>query len=464
MRIAYYVPRGGFALVRMIVLWAALAACSNSKLTSPSPQPTASPVAASPTKVLSVEQILATTTSTDCSGDTEPIMVAPSWKLKWQKTFDNRIARPPTVDGSQMILVERADARPATMQDTLLAIDPQTGNLLWKIVDASNPVSYKARHVLSIKSSPKYWLLLIQYVKPDNMDTPNPVQYELVVDRQSGKVIYDSGANISGSASNLVIADDMLIDYYEGGQGVFASPFLRRIDLPNGTIDWMNRWDSRDSRGMFAINDSLLVFYHDTVHRYNAIDGTLGITASLGIYPIDNDVIIQDNLAVARSEYGLDPTLEGLAVFDLQAFARKWFVPVTYRYQKGSNAFWGDIPSITVTSDSVYLFDEQDTLLRFDLQTGQQLWKTSSPGPQAMSRPVVMQGLVYVLFADGTVRAFSEADGSPVSVVARTPLWYWKDTDETREWLDLIGGLDVADNMLIVTTGCRNVFALQRAP
>lgn len=449
--------RGAYCVVRVIMLCAVLVACSSSNTASP-------PVVAAPAKVMSAEQIMATTTSADCMGDAEPVLVAPGWQIAWQQVFNSRIARPPVIDGSQMILIERADARPATLRDTFLAVSPRSGNLLWKITDASNPISYKARHVLSIKFSPKYWLLLIQYVDPDAQSTPPVVQYELVIDRQSGKVVFDSGLNVSGSASNLALTDDMLIDYYDGRGGVFAGPFLRRVDLPNGAPRWMNRWDARDSNGMFAVNNSLFVFYQDGVHRYNALDGTLGITASLGVYPIDNDVIIQDNLAIARSEYLLDPAREGLAVFDLQTFARKWFAPITYRYRKGSNAFWGNIPSITVTSDSVYLFDKQDTLLRFDLQTGEQLWQTASPGPQAMSRPVVMKDLVYALFADGTIRAFSVTDGRSVGVVARTPLWYLPDSDETREFLDLVGGLGVADNTLIVTTGCHNVFALQREP
>jgi outer membrane protein assembly factor BamB len=457
MRVAYCVLRRGFALVRVIVLCAVLAACSSSDLASPS-------ATAAPAKVMSPEQVLATTASTDCSGDAEPILVAPGWKVAWQKVFDNRIARPPVVDGSQMILVERSDARPATLKDTFLALDPQAGNLLWRVTDASNPVPYIARHMLSIKSSMKYWLLFIQYVNPDAQSTPPVVQYELVIDRQSGKVVFDSGLNVSGSASSLALTDEMLIDYYDGRGGVFAGPLLRRVDLPNGTPRWTNRWDARDSNGMFAINDSLLVFYQDGVHRYNALDGTLEITASLGIFPISNDVILQDNLAVARSQNLLDPTRTGLAVFDWQAFVQRWFVPVTYRYQQDSNAFWGDIPSITVTSDSVYLLDKQDNLLRLDLHTGEQLWQAASPGPQAMSRPVVMQDLVYALFADGTIRVFSVADGSPVGVVTRTPLWYRQSSDETRDFHDLIGGLGVADDMLIVTTGCRNVFALQREP
>ena len=219
-----------YCVMCLIMLCAILAACSDSKVASPPPRSTASPAAVSPTKAINADQIVSATASTDCTGDAEQVAVAPGWKLAWQKTFDNRIARPPVVDGSQMILVERADARPATMRDTFWAMDSRNGNVLWKIADASNPISYKARHVLSIKSSPKYWLLLIQYVDPNAQSTPPVVQYELVIDRQSGKVVFDSGLNVSGSASNLALTDDMLIDYYDGRGGVFAGPFLRRID------------------------------------------------------------------------------------------------------------------------------------------------------------------------------------------------------------------------------------------
>lgn len=457
MRVAYCVPRGGFALVRVIMLCAVLAACTSSNSTSPS-------ATVAPAKVVNPEQMLTITTSTDCTGDTEPIMVAPGWKVTWQKVFNGRIARPPVVDGSQMILIERADARPATLLDTFLALDPHTGNLLWKIADAKTPVSYKARHMLSIKSSPKYWLLLVQYVNPGAQSTPSVVQYELVIDRQSGKVIFDSGLNVSGSARTSVISDDALYDNFDSGQGgIFVGSVVRRVDLPSGTIRWMNHLDTRDWRGVFPLDESLYVFATN-LEQYAQTDGMLMTSVSSTLYPMSGDMIIQNELAIGRSENLLHPEVEGLAVFDLPTLARKWFVPVTYLYQKGSNAFWGDIPSITVTSDSVYLFDEQDTLLRFDLQTGQQLWQAASPGPQAMSRPAAMQDLVYAFFADGTIRAFSVADGSPVGVVARTPLWYRQSSDEAREFLDLVGGLGVADNTLIVTTGCRNVFALQREP
>ena len=79
-----------------------------------------------------------------------------------------------------------------------------------------------------------------------------------------------------------------------------------------------------------------------------------------------------------------------------------------------------------------------------------------------MSRPVVVHGLVYGFFADGTVRAFSEADGTSLGIAMKVPLWYRKWTDPD-EFLDLVGGLGVAGDTLIVTTGCRSVYAIQRA-
>jgi hypothetical protein len=69
---------------------------------------------------------------------------------------------------------------------------------------------------------------------------------------------------------------------------------------------------------------------------------------------------------------------------------------------------------------------------------------------------------VYGLFADGAVRAFSVADGSPIGVVTQIPIWYRKSSDEIREFLSLDGGLGVSGDTLIVTTGCRSVYAIQR--
>jgi outer membrane protein assembly factor BamB len=117
---------------------------------------------------------------------------------------------------------------------------------------------------------------------------------------------------------------------------------------------------------------------------------------------------------------------------------------------------------MTVSHDSIFLFDSRDNLLRLDLATGKPLWSRSSAGVEPLSRPAVIGELVYGLFADGTLRAFSKTDGSPINTAMNVPVWYWTRSDK-KEFRDLVGGLGVSDDTLIVTTGCRSVYAIQRA-
>lgn len=168
-------------------------------------------------------------------------------------------------------------------------------------------------------------------------------------------------------------------------------------------------------------------------------------------------MIAHGSLAITRNALRNE---QGIEVFDLQRMSPVWDGYMDYRSGRGLR---GDLPVMTLTTDSIYLFDAQDALLRIDLHTGKVRWQTPSPGSEALSRPAVIMGTVYGFFADGTVRAFSAADGKAMGVVAQTPLWYWGYTN-TQAFLDLFGGLGVVDDTLVVTTGCRNVFALQRSP
>jgi hypothetical protein len=379
----------------------------------------------------------------------------------WQKVFDDPIARPPLVDGSQAVLVERADPDPRSMKDIALIVDVQSGAVQWKIVDAKQPIPFVSRQVEGVKASQKYWLFFIRYLKPEGMPNPPALQYELVVDKQSGHVVYDSGPNMTGSAMTTAISDEALFDNYGSEPGVFAYEYMRRVDLSFGAVRWMHVWDSRGTSEMFAVNGSLYVFA-DNIERYDLMDGKLTASTNFDLRPILGDLILKDQWVIMRSEDFMSPQKEGVDIFDMQSFSPLWHAHVDFLPDKGSNAFWGNIPSMTVTPDSIYLFDKQDTLLRLDLQTGKQNWQAPSPGPQAMSRPVAASGLVYGFFADGTVRAFSEADGTQLGIAMKVPLWYLTRTD-TREWRDLVGGLGVSGDTLIVTTGCRSVYAIQRA-
>ena len=390
-------------------------------------------------------------TLVECHGDTEPISVAPGWKIVWQRIFDNPIAEPPVTDGSQMLLIERADPRPATMHDTVLAVDPQTGQTQWTYADANEPEPQVARKVLEILSSSKYWLLLVQHVKPDSLPNPNPVQYEIVIDRQSGSVIYDSGALDSYPLHAMALSDEALFDYYDSG-------FLRRVDLPAGTTRWQVPLTGLGPRGMLAVNKNLYVFRSE-VQQFNTLNGSL-VASTILSATLPAEVMAHGSLAIVRNAGVSD---QGIEVFDLPRMSPVWVGYVDYHPGRGTNAFWGNIPAMAITPDSIYVFDAQDALWRIDLHTRKVVWQINSPGAETLSRPVVINGIIYGLFADGMVRAFSEVDGKPLGVVAQTPLWYWGYTN-TQAFLDLVGGVGAVDDTLIVTTGCRNVFALQRVP
>ncbi len=390
-------------------------------------------------------QVRSDLTSSDCSRDTEPVAIAPGWKLLWHHAFEQPIATPPITDGGQILLVKRNDPRPKHQQDTVLAINPETGNIQWQIADA------KSLYVDGIEHSTKYWLLVVSYLRPDPLGNPHPEYHDLVIDPLSGQIVYDSGALSDREVMGTAISDEALLSRYD-----YA--YLRRIDLPSGASRWVNPLrEARNANGLFVIDNWLYLFSADqNVYEYSLADGTLVRTASIGIVPNSNDVLVQGQDAVVRS-------WEKIVRFDLRSMSSTWVSDVSYLIDTGSNAFWNDQLSMTLTPDAIYLFDAQDNLLKIDWSTGQTLWSSLWPGFQAMSRPVIIQGLVYGLFADGTLRAFSDDDGKSSGIVMKVPIWYWK-SDDHREFLDLAGGLGVSGNTLIITTGCSSVYAIQREP
>ncbi len=381
-----------------------------------------------------------------CVRDAQRPIIAPGWKLLWQQKFEQPIARPPMVDGPQMLLISRSYPDIHLPKDTVLAVNPQTSEVEWQLSDVSQPVAGLNMAVLGIQYSHKYWLLLVQYYD-------STAHFELVIDRRSGTVIYDSGVLIDAPVSGTTISDDVLLGRYGYG-------YMRRIDLPAGTVRWTYPWkgESRGLSGVFVVNNWLYAFdYWGMVTRYDPENATGQESTSFGVVPLShNDVYIHDGSAIVRSQ-------ESVIRFNLQTLSPMWTSAFSHSIGGDSNAFWGDPPSMTVSADSIYLFDAQGNLMKVDLVTGRTVWTVPAPGPEAMARPVVMQGRVYGFFSDGSVRAFSEADGRSAGIVMTIPLWYHR-YDAPTQFRDLVGGLGVSGETLIVTTGCRTVYAIQRAP
>ena len=153
-------------------------------------------------------------------------------------------------------------------------------------MDAKEPVPHGVRKVLQIYYNQKYWLLLIQYVKPESLPNPNPVQYEIVVDRQSGQVVYDSGPQSSYPTMTTAISGEALFDDYEDA-------YMRRIDLSTGRTQWVNPWSVRGTTRLLTFDDWLYVFDYDgNIRQYNQADGHLVRTASLGVAPHAPNVLL----------------------------------------------------------------------------------------------------------------------------------------------------------------------------
>lgn len=174
------------------------------------------------------------------------------------------------------------------------------------------------------------------------------------------------------------------------------------------------------------------------VYQYDPLSGSLVASTVISSAPTPGDVLIQDHQAVVRSWYGY----EGVILFDVDAFAPKWATKVPFLIGNTPTTYWGDIPSMSLAADSIYLFDAMDNLLSLDLSTGQVKWSVPRKEQEALSRPIATHGLVYGLFADGTLRAFSETNGAQVGIVMKAPVWSWTGTDR-EEWRDVVGGLGV---------------------
>lgn len=426
--------RAAYCVLRVVVLCAALVDCTNTQTEVIPPSPVGGP------------------TKAECHGDTEPAAVASGWKLMWQKVFEGDIARPPMVDGSQLILLERIDPLlPETrFRDTLWVLDSQTTATQWKFGDAQ-----LHRHITHFKLSPKYMALVVRdhpaSTASSSSDAVN--EYPLVLERLSGREI------ISDTTIGIEALSDDAIYHLSFGRA------LNRVDLPTGTQRWHNP-DTAASWGALLVNGGELysIGFNKSIYHYNPMDGHLVEAGTLGAGPGSNDFVIQDDILILRSWYE-EQGYVGVTAFDLRSMSKQWAVPVNYPPGEKSNAFGeGDLPTFSTTSNSIYLFDTQNNLLRIELATGRTLWRVFASDAEAMSRPVVIDGLVYGLFADGIVKAFSASDGSTIGMAMKVPLWYWRSTDDAQEWRDLFGGLSVSGDTLIVTTGCRSVYAIQRAP
>ena len=379
----------------------------------------------------------------ECMGDEQPPALSSGWSLVWQHTFDNPLALPPIIDGSQVALLERADPIPNQYKDTVWMLDAATSAVQWHF-DSSAALNLTEHWIDLTAWSPKYFAIVVH-------DSHAPREFVIVFDRATGQIVY----RVQLQALEMAISDDAL--FYRSGERR-----LYRIDLPSGEQRWKDSrtdtiWQGLHSSGKWLYAFIGIVSTQNSLNilKYDADSGAL--VNSVEVNPV-SEVIASDSRGIGRANGGY------IALYDLSALASVWQTNFEGRYpiRDDSNAFWDNPSRLTLTEDAVYLFDAQRNLVKIALADGKIAWTVPFSDVEPMSKPAALAGVVYGFFSDGAVRAFSDADGSQLGSVMKVPLWYWQ-RDDAKPFRNLVGGVGVANDTLIVTTGCRSVYAVRRA-
>jgi outer membrane protein assembly factor BamB len=377
----------------------------------------------------------------ECAGDEQSPKLMPGWKLVWQHTFDNPLALPPAIDGSQVALLERADPIPNQYKDTVWMLDAATSSVQWHF-DSGAALNLAERWIDQMAWSPKHSAFVVH-------DSKAPREFVMVFDRLTGQIVYQAELQ----ALEMAISDDAL--FYRSGERR-----LYRIDLPSGKQRWQDSRTDYLWKGLRPAGEWLYAFIGVTnpqnglyILKYKVDSGAL-------VNSVETSAMFD---IVAREPRGIGLTGTGVALFDLSKLTTVWETDLGSHFSdmNDSNAFWDNPSRVTLTQDAVYLFDAKHSLVKITLADGKIAWTVPFSDVEPMSKPAALAGVVYGFFSDGSVRAFSEADGAPLGNVMKVPLWYWTRGD-SKPFRNLVGGVGVANDTLIVTTGCRSVYAIRR--
>lgn len=417
----------------LVVCVCLIADCSPSALTSRTTKTITPALSASGESRISIPE---------CVGDELSPKLSPGWKLVWQHTFDAPLALPPIIDGSQVALLERVDPIPNLYKDTIWMLDAATSAVQWHF-DSSAALNLTDHWIDLTAWSPKYFVIVVH-------DSHAPREFVIVFDRTTGQIVYQGQMQ----ALEIAISDDAL--FFRSGERR-----LYRFDLPSGQQRWKDNRADYFWQGLYPVGEWLYAFVGVTdpqngleILKYRANNGEL--VNSLDVAPV-SEVITADAKGVGRASTGY------VALYDLSKLTAPWQTTFDGQYpiRNDSNAFWDNPSRVTLARDAVYLFDAKHSLVKIALADGKIAWTIPVSDAEPMSKPAALAGIVYGFFSDGTVRSFSEADGSQLGSVMKVPLWYSRAGDG-KPFRNLVGGVGVANDTLIVTTGCRSVYAIQR--
>ncbi len=226
-----------------------------------------------------------------------------------------------------------------------------------------------------------------------------------VLDFASGQEIWHQEIVGSDRIRSLAMDDERVY-----AASTIAVSQAAAYDIRSGKLVW--RQDKLVPRSMFGIHlsgDSLYVF---SGGRFILDKHTGAITGQLGELAFNSrlsPVVSGQTLFIAS----LDGTLRAI---DLLSLDPRWaLTPECSTYR-------GDFEFPTIVSDIVYAASGCSEVYAVDMPTGRKLWTyRPSADLRASSSVAVLDGIGYVVYSDGSLRAIDLRSGEPVGVLQTEP-------------------------------------------
>ncbi len=338
--------------------------------------------------------------------------------LKWQHNLDSISVLSPRAWGD--VLIVRANS---LFRNQFYALDMRSGNGLWE------------RDVA---------LFLGAWLSEQDKLIVGVGQSIQVLNIHTGELLWSAPSFDQVSS----------VTYGEGRIFVQVSrSTFRAYDLETGQMLWQSSVENQSTIHYDARHQSLIAIPLTHPGNYSWLD------------PISGRLLrTEENKVPARSFPGTWPIVENGRIYEgALVIDAATGTPLCIHPESGGDLVPGangdyDLPLI---GDMLYISTELN-LVAFDTVACQPRWQYQPRGtfgrgqPKVVSNPAVLNGVVYAIFSDATVRAVDQQSGQEIG--------YWQANAVKYSFTDnsAIPGVAVSNNTLIASFGNGQIYAFGR--
>ena len=335
--------------------------------------------------------------------------------LKWQHNLDATSVLSPRAWGD--VLIMRGNS---LLRNQLYALDMRSGDSLWE----------RDGH-----------LILGAWLSEQGKLIVGVGQSIQVLNIRTGELLWSAPS--FSQVSNIT--------YSEGRVFVQVSrSTFRAYDLETGQMLWQSSVEQQSTIHYDARHQSLIAIPLTHPGNYSWLD------------PISGRLLrTEENKVPARSFPGTWPIVENGKIYEgALVIDATTGTPLCIHPESGGDLVPGangdyDLPLI---GDMLYISTESK-VVAFDTVTCQPRWQyqprgTSGRGqPKVVSNPAVLNGIVYAIFSDATVRAVDQQSGQEIG--------YWQATTVKYSFSDnsAIPGVAVSNDTLVASFGNGQIYA-----